>query len=57
MPYPFRERVGMFLQRFVVLHPLILKPTHKAPSGLQVYQNKISGHLVRANKLPQFKRQ
>lgn len=50
MPYSLRERIGMWLQRFPVLHPLLLTPDGYndgwTPDGRRRYANRLSGHLV-----------
>lgn len=50
MPYTLRERIGMWLQRFPILHPLLLTPEGYndgwTPDGRRRYANRLSGHLV-----------
>lgn len=48
MPYPRRELVGMWLQKWTILHPLLLRLDKDGilPDGRRRYVNRVSGHLV-----------
>lgn len=48
MNYSRRALVGMWLQRWAILHPLLLRlDAHGVlPDGRRRYVNRISGHLV-----------
>ena len=50
MPYHRRELIGMWLQKWSFLHPLLLVPEGYndgwTPDGRRRYMNRISGHLV-----------
>lgn len=46
MSYPLRERLGMWLERFTVLHSVLLRYDGLAPSGRKRYVNRVSRHSV-----------
>lgn len=48
MSYPLRERIGMWLQRWTILHPFLLRlDAHGVlPDGRRRYVNRVSRHLV-----------
>ena len=50
MPYSRLELIGMWLQKWSFLHPLLLVPEGYndgwCPDGRRRYMNRLSGHLV-----------
>lgn len=52
MPYHKRELIGMWLQRWTILHPLllVLDGDGYAPNGRRRYMNRVSRHLVMKDK-------
>lgn len=48
MPYHKRELIGMWLQKWKFLHPILLKVDGDgiAPEGRTRYVNRVSRHLV-----------
>lgn len=50
MPYRRRELIGMWLQKWPILHPLLLVPEGYnegwCPDGRRRYVNRVSRHLV-----------
>lgn len=50
MPYSFREKLGLYLQQFKFLHPLILKYDGVGPNGHTRYVNRISNFTVMKEK-------
>ena len=43
----FRMRLGLWLERFRVLHPLLLEFSHEYPAGRAHYINRISRTFAR----------
>ena len=40
-----KDRLGFWLERWAILHPLLLEYSHKGPKG-PVYVNRLNGHLI-----------
>lgn len=45
MKATLRERFGMWLERFHILHPWLLRYDGVAPTGLR-FINRVNGHVV-----------
>ena len=41
-----KDRLAFWLERFVIVHPLLLKFDGIAPSGNKRYMNRINGHVI-----------
>lgn len=56
MNYSRRALIGMWLQRWTILHPLLLKPEGYndgwTPDGRRRYVNRVSRHLVMKDARP-----
>jgi len=46
MPYSIKDRIAFWLERFPIIHPLLLKLDGIAPNGKKRYKNRINGHLI-----------
>ncbi|WP_166791387.1 hypothetical protein [Cryobacterium sp. Hh7] len=41
-----KDRFAFWLERFTIIHPLLLKLDGIAPSGKLRYKNRINGHVI-----------
>lgn len=51
MPYKRRELIGMWLQKWKFLHPLLLESDGTHPDGRRRYVNRLSRHLIMEDQL------
>lgn len=47
MKQPLRITIGLWLERFALLHPVLLRFSHEHPEGHAHYVNRISGTFAK----------